>query len=360
MSNTMYDYIKETPSVCKNILNNRKEVVERFVDGLVKNDIHRIVLIACGSSYNAATSARLCMEKYLKMPVRLITPLMFIHYEQFYDTNDLILAITESGRSTATIDAVKKVVSQGLHCMVLTNNLHSPVTAECTEIIDLSCGVETVGYVTKGYTSTVLDLMLMGLEGARALKRIPDTEYQQAIDQISTGIQLMPEIIEATSTWYQANKAGLMATKRLMVVGYGPNFGTALEGALKIQETMGLASTAFELEDFLHGPNLELSANHSTILINTIGKVEKRLIDLKGLIDVITDKNYLITHGKANGNIKTVFIDHTIEEEISPLFLAIPFQLTAYFLCGDLGIDLNHENKVVEDIFTLSKKKKTE
>lgn len=72
---------------------------------------------------------------------------MFINYEQFYDENDLFIAIMQSGRSTATIDAVKKVISQGLHCMVLTNNLHSPVTAECSEIIDLSCGVETVGYV---------------------------------------------------------------------------------------------------------------------------------------------------------------------------------------------------------------------
>lgn len=50
----------------------------------------------------------------------------------------------------------------------------------------------------------------------------------------------------------------------------------------------------------------------------------------------------------------------TIDEEISPFFMVIPFQLTAYLLSIDLGIDLTRENSLSDDIFKLSKKEKTE
>ncbi len=355
MNETMYDYIKETPFACKTILDNRKEITEGFVRKVVRHDIKRVVFIACGSSYNAATSARLFVGDKLQMPTKVITPFMFNNYERFFDKNDLLIMISESGRSTSTIDAVKKAYSEGLHFMVLTNNVNSPITKEGGEIINLSCGVETVGYVTKGYTSTVLSLMLMGLEGALSLKKISNEEYQSVIGDIEDSIRLMPDVINSATAWYQTNKANLLGSKRLMMVGYGPNFGTALEGSLKLQETIGLPSTAFELEEFMHGPNLELTEKHTVFFINTIGKAEKRMMDLIEYVSKITENCYLITHGKISGNPKALHIDHTVNEDVSPLFMAIPFQLLAHFITEDLGINLNDNEKLTEDIFKLSK-----
>ncbi len=357
MKETMYDYVKETPAACRQILEKRKEITRGFVERLINNEPARIVFVACGSSYNAAISARLFVEKVLCLPVSVVTPFMFTHYESCYGKNDMILAISQSGRSTLTIDAVKKAVSQSGGCMVLTNNADSPITKQGGETVNLSCGVETVGFVTKGYASTILDLMLIGLESAYALKRVSEEEYRKVIGQIERSIELMPQVIEAATQWYQANKPDFMQMKRPMVVGCGPNLGTALEGALKIQETICLPSTAFELEEFMHGPNLELSNGHTVFFVSTSGKGESRIHDLAAQVARITDKGYLITSGLSDGSAKILSLPHENDEEISPLFLAIPFQLLSYFLSMDLGIDLSDDSSPMEDIFSLSKVK---
>ena len=355
MSETMYDYIKETPKACKKIMENRKNITAKFVKYIANNDIKRLILIASGSSYNASESSKYFIEKYLKIPVKLVTPLIFTNYETLYDKNDLIVAVSESGKSTATIDAVKKVISENMTCMVLTNDLESQITKETKDVIDMSCGIETVGYVTKGYTTTALDLMLMGLEGALALNRVSREDYENVINQINACIKLMPAVIESSKSMYVNNKDDLKKIKRLMVIGYGPNCGTALEGALKLQETIGIASTPYELEDFMHGPNLELTNEHTVFFINTKGKVEKHLTDLKEYVEKITDKSYMITHGSQSTGTKEISINHNIDEEISPLFMAIPFQMIAYLLAGDLNIDLSDEDRPVDKIFDLSK-----
>lgn len=357
MKETMFDYVQETPAACRQILEKRKEITAAFVKRMRANELGRIVFVACGSSYNAAMSARLFVEKYLRMPVAVVTPFMFTHYESCYGKGDMILAISQSGRSTLTIDAVKKAVAQSMDCMVLTNNPDSQITKQGAETVHLSCGVETVGFVTKGYTSTVLDLMLLGLESAYALGRISEEAYQGVVSQLERGIALMPQVMDAATKWYQANKAELTTMKRPMVVGCGPNLGTALEGALKIQETIRLPSTAFELEEFMHGPNLELSGEHTVFFISTAGKGEARIHDLAAQVAKITDKGYLITRGASDGNGKTLSIPHDVPEEMSPLFMAIAFQLLAYFISMDLGIDLSDDSSPMEDIFLLSKVK---
>mgnify|MGYP000944868688 CR=1 FL=1 len=207
----MFDYIKSQPSILSKIIENRKEITKNFVDIYKENNIKGITIIGSGSSFNSSSAAKYFMEKLLKVKVNVIYPYTFNNYENILDKDEIFITVSQGGKSTATIDSVKKV--------------------------NIACGEETVGYKTKGYTSTILTLYLLALETAYALKKINNEEYDLYIKEIEEAVCNIDNIIAETDSWYKTNKDDLVNAENVMVVGYGPNYGTALEGRLKLSET---------------------------------------------------------------------------------------------------------------------------
>lgn len=74
-----------------------------------------------------------------------------------------MIAVSQSGKSASTVEAVKMIQKQGLPVVAITNDVQSPLALEAAQIIDLGAGVESVGFVTKGYSATVLQLLLLGI-----------------------------------------------------------------------------------------------------------------------------------------------------------------------------------------------------
>ena len=342
MTATMKDYIIETPISCKKIINNRKALLKGFVEKLWEKDYKRLVIIASGSSYNAALSSRFFIEKYLKIEVKVMNPFLFTHYETFYSETDLLLGISQSGRSTSTIKAMDKAIKEKMNGVVLTNNPDQPIGKCGAEIINLACGVETVGYVTKGYTATVLHLMLMALEGALELERISSQEYLERMEELTNLVKNMSEIIEITEKWYEKNSATLLNAKRLMVIGAGPNWGSALESALKIGEAVRIPSTGYELEEFMHGPYLELSKEHTVFFLSCRGKGAHRVDELFKFTGTIAEATFCVTNQFCGMNKeKLLILEAKAEEEMMPLVMAMPIQIVTYNLCRDLKIRLD-------------------
>ena len=111
MEKTMYSYIMEEETVCKNILADRKSKLEPFIKLIGKNinSIDRIIFLATGSSANAFNCAKYYMEKLLKIEVEIKMPSAFYNYDQFFDGRNIFIGISQGGKSTSTINAIKKV-----------------------------------------------------------------------------------------------------------------------------------------------------------------------------------------------------------------------------------------------------------
>ncbi|VYU58809.1 SIS domain-containing protein [Clostridium tertium] len=339
----MLDYINETQQSCINIIKNRKEVTNKISTVLSDKKINRIVLVASGSSFNAMNSVKFFIEEYLKVEVVIVVPYMFEHYDNSFNENSIVIGVSQSGRSTSTINAMKLAKKKGLITFVITLNTKSEITKYVDNVIDLGCGVETVEYVTKGYTATVLNMMLIALEGALARGSITEEEYSELLKQIELTVLGMHNIIDRSEEFFKNNKDDFKDAERLMVIGYGSNYGTALEGALKIGETVRIPATGYEVEEFMHGPYLELTDKHLVIFIDSNGRVKDRILHLNNYINMVTEKAYLISNTSQGKIDKEIIVDFEGNEFINPLELAIPFQVFAYRMCEARGIDLTVE-----------------
>jgi glucoselysine-6-phosphate deglycase len=343
MQPTMYTYIEEEYQVCKKILENRKGNLKDFIDILKEKDSStKLMFLATGSSVNAVNCVKFYLEQLLGFEVAIKIPFLFSNYEKVFNTKAIAIAVSQGGKSHSTIEAVIKAKEYGIQdTIVITSDLNSPITTYADKVIDIGCGEEKVGFVTKGFTATVLTLMLMAVEGGYALGRIDESQYELEINKINEAVEKINNVIERTNHWYDKNRHQLIAGNRFLTIAYGPNYGVALESNTKITETVRCPMSSYELEEYMHGPYLELKDNHYIFFVQSKGKVEDRLLSLREYISRVTPNCFTISHEERCEDARTLCLGFDGDENISPLLFVIPFQILSYKLAEDKGINLN-------------------
>lgn len=343
MQPTMYTYILEEQTTCRRIIENRKGNLKGFLDALKENaEIRKLLFLATGSSANAVNCAKLYIEELLGLEVVVKIPFLFANYEKVVDSEVLPIAVSQGGHSYSTIEAVEKAHRSGLRKnIILTADANSPIAKYADNLVDIGCGEEKVGFVTKGFVSTVLTLMLMAVEGAYTLDKIDEARYDSEINKIKASIEKIDDVINRTNNWYDTNKDTLTKGERFVTIAYGPNYGVAMESNTKLTETVRYPTSSYELEEYMHGPYLELKNSHYIFFVQSKGISENRLIALRDYINRVTPNCFTITHEASCTDSRTLPLDFDGDENISPLLFVIPFQILSYRLAGDKGTDLS-------------------
>lgn len=346
MQETMFTYINEEYLANKSIFEKRKENLKEFISITKDKNYNRWIVLATGSSANAVECSKYYIEKILNINIEIKMPFVFSNYNSKIENDALYIGVTQSGHSYSTIEALKIVNESNCDVVTLTANLDSPVCNVSKSIVDIGCGEEKVGYVTKGFSATVLTLILMGLELAYEKKIISEEKYTEELLKINEAIENIDYVIEKSMKWYKNNKEELINGERYVAIGYGPGYGVVRESDTKITETVRKPMNGHELEEYMHGPYLSLSDKDHIIFIETESKLESRQANLKAYLEEYTEHTYKITYKEFSENKGDLCLGIKIDEMISPLLFVIPIQILSYMLAEDKG------NKLSEKIFT--------
>lgn len=341
----MYHYVYETRQAALGIVDKSHELCAGFAAQFQKRKYSRMWLVASGTSNNACVTARYFVEKMLGIPCTIATSYGFAHYETvFHPETEVVIAVTQEGESTNTIDAIKRASELGMDNFVVTEYLDNTCTRLAGGKVTIDCGREFVGPKTKGYTCTVLTLYIMAVEAALACGRIDEAEYESLRARMRKTVDNIDAVAAATEAWFAANKEDLLGCDRCYVLGYGANVGTAVEGALKSLETVRDTFFSFEVEEFLHGPLASVKPNVYTVMVAPPSYGYERA---NGLYRIMNDQN---AHAYSIGAQTGVSSSHVLEapfvndEDFSTLEYCVPLQLFAYLLYTAKGIDLNIRN----------------
>lgn len=340
---TMLTYIHEEQQMCKGIMGKYIENLGEFTKLIGEKRPTSWLVLATGSSANAMLSAKYYMEKAANITIEIQEPFNFVHYEKIKPSTDLVLAVSQSGHSYSTIEALKKVHTDSeIPTIALTSRLDSPITEYADSVIDIGCGIEKVGFVTKGFTATVLTSMLMGLLAGQSLGSVKPEEVLQEIESIDKLVEQIANVIVKTEQFYLKNASELNSISRFDVIGYGPTVGTAKEAETKFTETVRVPTQGFELEAYMHGPYLEVDQDYGLLFIHNEGKLLERSQKLKQYFQGYTEHCFSIYSQKVESeDKKTLSLGVEIGEWMSPLLLAIPFQILSFRIANGRGIDLN-------------------
>lgn len=325
---TMLTYIEETPMQLELNNNNSKELTKELVNLYLQKKYKTIWIIASGSSSNASNCAKPFMMKYLDCNVEIVPPNTFLYSDLTYTDDDFIFVISQSGCSTNSIDALKKLKSINKTVIGITGNVNSDFKDYADVVIDYGVGVETVGYVTKGVTTLAQFLMLFALEAS-------GTDFIEELNDVPNRHKI---IQEETNAFYEKNKALLTSMTVSYACGFMQGYGIATEAALKIGETVQIPSFAYEAEEFIHGPNLQLTPNYTLFFIDDLYKGSKRLEQIFLASRNVTDRCFAITNSDLVDDDHAIRLPFEIKEPLlSPLYLLPFFQILAFRITTDLN-----------------------
>lgn len=350
MKPTMMTYINEEEAVASAILETYPKNMPQNIKG------KQWLILATGSSINAAKSAKYYIENIADVQITIEEPFNYQHYEKVNPSIDLVIGISQSGESTSTIDALERVKKEStVETVAFTGKLESELASVVDHVIDIGCGVERVGYVTKGFFATVLTMMLTGLHVAKESNQISAEREIEELAAFKAATKAIPTTIEATEKFFTKWEKEFVSAPRFTAIGYGPTVGTCKEMETKFSETVRVPSQGLDLEAFMHGPYLEVNPEHRIFFLETESAVTDRLITLRNYEEKYTNYTYTVKFGSSE-NERTLAIPSELNEYQAPFLMIVPFQILAHHIAEAKG------NKLTERIYTdfgVSMKSKT-
>ncbi|MFV0381346.1 MAG: SIS domain-containing protein [Breznakia sp.] len=301
--NLIWSYIDEQPDIIKKLLNVDWT---SMCNDIPINGIREILITASGSSLNAAMIIKPYFINNLQIEIQIIDPFDLRFYSNVLKKNKdevMLIGISQTGKSTGTLDCLKEANTQGITTISLTADATSPIAKESKFHFDILCGEENVGPKTKGVCATTMALHIL------LMTLTQDADVNKVMEEYRKSAEELPNIIKLVKLWCKKNKSWAKA-KGVSVIGFGMNNGTAREGALKILETMQIAVMNYNLEEFMHGPQRTIVKGSKLVLLDTKGN---GATFMKNLIDFsrTKTKDLLVVSNRGLGEINCSNYPHT-------------------------------------------------
>lgn len=260
----------EQPAVVENLIGRRGELHE-LVRSVVPENPVGIVLIARGSSDNAAIYGRYVLEAATGLPVALAAPSLHTIYSVKPAYRDyLAVGVSQSGRTPEIVAVVERARAAGAHTIAITNDPHSPLAEAAEAIIELGAGEERAIPATKTFTAQVAAFAVL----AEALGEVPWNDGDWA--RLPGAVQEVlgdPEPAHTIAT-------ALLTSEGLIAVARGYLYCVALEAALKIKETSGLLAQGYSAADLRHGPMAMVERGLPVLAFTAAGPARTDMADL--------------------------------------------------------------------------------
>ncbi len=327
----MIKEINEQDTAIQNTL-TQKENVREIVDEL-KDDINRVVFVACGTSYHASLIGKYLIEPLAGIPTEVLLASEFKYSARTLDEKTLVIFISQSGETADTLKALD-IANETSKTLAIVNVVGSSMTRRAQYVIQTQAGPEIGVAATKTYVSQLTAIYLFaGLlagdeELLSKLEKVPD--YINEILKDS-------DVIKQLSVKYRY-------AKDFFYLGRGYAYPTALEGALKLKEITYIHGEGYAAGELKHGPLALIDKGIPVVVLLPPGEnLEKTMSNLEEVrargADVLAigarkDKEQF-THAK-----DIFLINDEVDEIIAPLVYIVPLQLLSYYVAiSKEGVD---------------------
>ena len=240
----MLDEIRQQPEILDRLSGRPPEGLAALRRRYAKRRPAIAVMVARGTSDNAALFGRYLFEITLEMPVVLAAPSVPNLYGRVALPADaLVIAISQSGESTDINGYVESARKHGALCVAITNHPESRLARISDEILMTRAGVERSVAATKTYTAQMMALYWL----AQSLGApITESDLRRIADAAAAAVNAESSVGEIVQNYLQMSQSA--------VIGRGINYCNGLEFALKLMETSYVVACGFSGADFAHGP----------------------------------------------------------------------------------------------------------
>ena len=338
----------------------------RTADGLLQLDemrladeelreIDKIIIIACGTSFYAGMVAKYAIEHWSRTPVEVELASEFRYRDPIIDATTLIVAISQSGETADTLQAIRHARSQRGKVLAICNTNGSSIPRESDAVIYTHAGPEIGVASTKGFLTQLVACYLLALY----LAQTKGTRYGDEIGQIMEQLEAMPEhiatVLADADTIYELARAHA-DTRSVLFLGRHAGYPIALEGALKLKEIAYLHAEGFAAGELKHGPIALIDDGLPVLcVVPPRGRDQLHAKMLSGIQEVRARGARTICLAETGDASIEPYADHLIGLPkvpvlLQPLVAVVPLQLFACELATVLGRDVDQPRNLAKSV----------
>ena len=338
-----------------------------FVDGRIVLDeqrlsdqelreVDKVFIVACGTAYHSGLLAKYAIEHWTRLPVEVELASEFRYRDPVLDRGTLVIAISQSGETADTLEAVRHAKEQKAKVLAICNTNGSQIPREADAVLYTRAGPEIGVAATKTFLAQVAANYLVGL----ALAQARGTKYPDEIAREYHDLEAMPDLVARVLNHIDsATELGQRFADSSTVLFLGRHVGypVALEGALKLKELAYMHAEGFAAGELKHGP---------------IALIEE---GLPVIVIMPSPRNAAVLHSKLLSNIREIqargavtiviaeegdeavrpYADHMIEIPavstlFQPLLSTIPLQVFAASVARARGYDVDKPRNLAKSV----------
>ena len=353
----MLKEVHEQPNVVRQCLAGRidetgRARLENVFGESVWNQVDRINIVACGTSYHAGLMGKYLFEKLLKLPTDVFHSSEFRYGDPVLSPNSLAILISQSGETADTLAALKLCQEKRIRTLGIVNVIGSSIARECDRTIITQAGPEISVASTKAYVAQVIGLTLLALHVAE-IKEMPGVR----VEEMTRELQNLPEMI--AKIFSEEDKIieiaeRLQDAKLMFFLGRGADSLVALEGALKMKEIAYVATQESPAGEMKHGPLALVEDGVFAIMGGAESDMREKLAsNMKeiqargGQVVAITSEEDQLLPKIAEMTIK---VPKTKATAIGALLTIVPMQLLAYHVARLKGCEIDQPRNLAKSV----------
>ncbi|AHI01529.1 glucosamine--fructose-6-phosphate aminotransferase (isomerizing) [Kutzneria viridogrisea] len=357
----MLKEIEEQPEALANTLRGH------FVDGRIVldeqrladqdlRDVDKVFVVACGTAFHSGLVAKYAIEHWTRLPVECELASEFRYRDPVLDRDTLVVAISQSGETADTLEAVRHAREQKARVLAICNTNGAQIPRESDAVLYTHAGPEIGVAATKTFLAQIAANYLVGL----ALAQARGTKYPDEVAREFHELEAMPDAVRHTlGVVPQVRELAreLADSKAILFLGRHVGFPVALEGALKLKELAYMHAEGFAAGELKHGP-IALIEQGLPVVIAMPSPKGRAVLHAKLLSNIneiqARGARTIVIAEEGDDTVKP-FADHLIEVPavptlLQPLVSSVPLQVLAAEIARSRGYDVDKPRNLAKSV----------
>jgi glucosamine--fructose-6-phosphate aminotransferase (isomerizing) len=319
-------------------------------------DVDKVFVVACGSAYHSGLVAKYAIEHWTRLPVEVELASEFRYRDPVLDRDTLVVAVSQSGETADTLEAVRHARQQKARVLAVCNTNGAQIPRESDAVLYTHAGPEIGVASTKAFLAQIVANYLVGL----ALAQARGTKYPDEVGREFAELAAMPDAVaRVLGTIDQVRDLGrqLADAKAVLFLGRHVGYPVALEGALKLKELAYMHAEGFAAGELKHGPIALIEDGLPVVVVvpSPKGRPVLHAKLLSNISEIQARGARTIVIAEEGDETVRPFADHLIEVPavptlLQPLVSTVPLQVLAAEIARTRGYDVDKPRNLAKSV----------
>ena len=312
----------------------------------------RIIIVGCGTSWHAGLFGEYLFEEYSRIPVEVEYASEFRYRDPVINSDDVVIAISQSGETADTLAAIKLAKEKGATVLGICNVVGSSISRETDAGVYTHAGPEIGVASTKAFTAQVMVLAMMALFVGKAKYNIKPEKYSELIDELIHVPQQIETMLKDTSVIEKVADI-YKDSPNFIYLGRGCYYPIALEGALKLKEISYIHAIGYPAAEMKHGPIALIDEKMPVVVIGANKRGYDKIVN--NVQEVKARHGIVISIVREGDTEIAKMSDYVIEvpnftTAIGALITVIPLQLLSYYIAVKRGCNVDQPRNLAKSV----------